>query len=152
MPLLRKKFGTIEVDIRDDTGRRVAFKYGKVTVTLHFLSFVPNTSGPRTRQSVRRSAAKRYATHQDRCRDFGKGSVEDRRAHRRRRLVRTEHIKRRPNDTSSMCVFLRDQIWADFAAHSDWLKFEMGRSDWSCASCQRIIPYYRSNGRFWSTF
>ena len=33
--------------------------------------------------------------------------------------------------------------------HSDWLKFEMERSDWSCAYCSqgapREIPYYRSN-------
>ena len=36
VPLLRKEFGTIEVDIRDDTGRRVPFEYGRVTVTLHF--------------------------------------------------------------------------------------------------------------------
>ena len=34
--LLRKEFGTIEIDIRDDTGRRVPFEYGRVTVTLHF--------------------------------------------------------------------------------------------------------------------
>ena len=34
-----------------------------------------------------------YATHQDRSRGVGKGSVEDRRAHSRRRLVRTEHKK-----------------------------------------------------------
>ena len=36
VPLLRKEFATIEVDIRDDTGRRVPFEYGRVTVTLHF--------------------------------------------------------------------------------------------------------------------
>ena len=36
VPLLRKEFGTKEVDIRDDTGRRVPFEYGRVTVTLHF--------------------------------------------------------------------------------------------------------------------
>ena len=36
VPLLRKEFGTTEVDIRDDTGRRVPFEYGRVTVTLHF--------------------------------------------------------------------------------------------------------------------
>ena len=36
VPLLRNEFGTIEVDIRDDTGRRVPFEYGRVTVTLHF--------------------------------------------------------------------------------------------------------------------
>ena len=32
---------------------------------------------------------------------------------------------------------------------SDWLKFEMERSDWSCAYCRQgrhgIISYYRSN-------
>ena len=36
-----------------------------------------------------------------------------------------------------------------FGAHSDWSKFEMERSDWSCAYCRQgrhgIIPYYRSN-------
>ena len=36
VPLLRKAFGTIEVDIREDTGRRVPFEFGRVTVTLHF--------------------------------------------------------------------------------------------------------------------
>ena len=36
VPLLRKEFGTIELDKRDDTGRRVPFEYGRVTVTLHF--------------------------------------------------------------------------------------------------------------------
>ena len=36
VPLLLKEFGTIEVDIRDDTGRRVPFEYGRVTVTVHF--------------------------------------------------------------------------------------------------------------------
>ena len=33
--------------------------------------------------------------------------------------------------------------------HSDWSKFEMERSHWSCASYRqrrhRLIPYYRSN-------
>ena len=36
VPLLRKEFLTIEIDIRDDTGRRVPFVYGRVTVTLLF--------------------------------------------------------------------------------------------------------------------
>ena len=36
LPLLRKEFGTIEIDIRDDTGHAVPFECGKVTVTLHF--------------------------------------------------------------------------------------------------------------------
>ena len=36
LPLLRKEFGTIEIDIRDDTGHAVPFERGKVTVTLHF--------------------------------------------------------------------------------------------------------------------
>ena len=35
-PLLRSNFHSIEVDIRDDMGRRVPFEYGRVTVTLHF--------------------------------------------------------------------------------------------------------------------
>ena len=36
VPLLTREFGTIEVEIRDDTGRSVPFERGKVTVTLHF--------------------------------------------------------------------------------------------------------------------
>ena len=31
-----RQFDTIEIDIRDDTGRRVPFQRGKVIVTLHF--------------------------------------------------------------------------------------------------------------------
>ena len=36
VPLLYSHFKSIEMDIRDDTGRRMPFEYGKVTVTLHF--------------------------------------------------------------------------------------------------------------------
>ena len=36
VPVLCKEFGTIEIDIRDDTGRPVPFERGKVVVTLHF--------------------------------------------------------------------------------------------------------------------
>ena len=36
VPLLRSTFHTIEMDIRDDMGRRVPFEYGRVTVKLHF--------------------------------------------------------------------------------------------------------------------
>ena len=36
VPLMTKTFGTVEVDIRDDTGRPVPFERWKVTVTLHF--------------------------------------------------------------------------------------------------------------------
>ena len=32
----RRQFDAIEIDIRDDTGRRVPFQRGKVIVTLHF--------------------------------------------------------------------------------------------------------------------
>lgn len=32
----QKHFDTVELDIRDDTGRRVSFERGKVVVTLHF--------------------------------------------------------------------------------------------------------------------
>jgi hypothetical protein len=35
---MTKTFGTVEVDIRDDTGRSVPFERGKVTVMLHFRS------------------------------------------------------------------------------------------------------------------
>ena len=34
--LLYSHFKSIEIDIRDDIGRRVPFEYGRVTVTLHF--------------------------------------------------------------------------------------------------------------------
>ena len=36
VPLLYAHFKSIEINIRDDTGRFVPFEYGKVTVTLHF--------------------------------------------------------------------------------------------------------------------
>ena len=36
VPLLYSHFKSIEINIRDDTGRFVLFEYGKVTVTLHF--------------------------------------------------------------------------------------------------------------------
>ena len=34
--VMSREFGTIEKEIRDDTGRPVPFERGKVTVTLHF--------------------------------------------------------------------------------------------------------------------
>ena len=99
VPLLYSHFKSIEMDIRDDTGRRVPFEYGKVTVTLNFrrrrtgLRRCPIPTRYRTTQSVRKSAAQRHATHQERCRGVGKGGIEDRRAHSRRRHVRTEYKK-----------------------------------------------------------
>ena len=36
VPLFYSHFKSIEMDIRDDTGQRVPFEYGRVTVTLHF--------------------------------------------------------------------------------------------------------------------
>ena len=36
MPVLSREFGSIETEIRDDTGRSVPFERGNVTVTLHF--------------------------------------------------------------------------------------------------------------------
>jgi hypothetical protein len=36
VPILRKSFETIEIDIRDDAGKAVSFERGKVIVTLHF--------------------------------------------------------------------------------------------------------------------
>ena len=36
IPMLSREFGSIETEIRDDTGRPVPFERGKVTVTLHF--------------------------------------------------------------------------------------------------------------------
>ena len=37
IPVMSREFGTIETEIRDDTGRPVPFERGKMTVTLHFL-------------------------------------------------------------------------------------------------------------------
>ena len=34
--VLRKEFNTVEIDIRDDTGRSVPFQFGKVVATQHF--------------------------------------------------------------------------------------------------------------------
>ena len=36
VPVQSKRFETIEIDIRDDAGRKVSFQRGKVIVTLHF--------------------------------------------------------------------------------------------------------------------
>ena len=36
IPVLSREFGSVETEIRDDTGRPVPFERGKVTVTLHF--------------------------------------------------------------------------------------------------------------------
>ena len=36
IPVLNREFGTIDTEIRDDTGRLVPFGCGKVTVTMHF--------------------------------------------------------------------------------------------------------------------
>ena len=36
VPVQRKQFSKIEIDIRDDTGHPVPFQRGKVIVTLHF--------------------------------------------------------------------------------------------------------------------
>jgi hypothetical protein len=36
VPIQTNQFDAIEIDIRDDTGRRVAFERGKVIITLHF--------------------------------------------------------------------------------------------------------------------
>ena len=37
------------------------------------------------------------------------------------------------SEGSSIWGHLNPQIWQDFGAHSDWSKFEMERSDWSCS-------------------
>ena len=42
----------------------------------------------------------------------------------------------RKKDISSMWGHLTPPNLARFGAHSDWLKFEMERSDWSCAFCR----------------
>ena len=36
VPVSRKEFKTVEIDIRDDSWRPVSFEFGKVVVTLHF--------------------------------------------------------------------------------------------------------------------
>ena len=36
IPILKKHFNTIEINIRKDTGEKVPFEFGKVVVTLHF--------------------------------------------------------------------------------------------------------------------
>ncbi len=36
VPVQQKRFDTVELDIRDDTGRPVSFERGKLVVTLHF--------------------------------------------------------------------------------------------------------------------
>lgn len=36
VPLQKKHFESIEIDIRTDTGKPIPFEYGKVIVTLHF--------------------------------------------------------------------------------------------------------------------
>ena len=36
VPVSRKEFNTVKIDIRDDTGRPVTFVFGKVIATLHF--------------------------------------------------------------------------------------------------------------------
>ena len=36
IPVTRRDFDTIEIDIRDDTGRKLPFQFGHVVVKLHF--------------------------------------------------------------------------------------------------------------------
>ena len=36
VPVSKKEFNTLEIDIRDDTGRPVLFAFGKVVATVHF--------------------------------------------------------------------------------------------------------------------
>ena len=36
VPLQHKEFSTVEIDIRDDTGRPISFERGKLSMTLHF--------------------------------------------------------------------------------------------------------------------
>ena len=84
VPLLCSNFNSIEVDIRDDMGRRVPFDAGpdcsyelqrllRATgwrcAALLRRCAIPARS--RTGQSVRRSVAQRHAYHQERCRGFG---------------------------------------------------------------------------------
>ena len=36
VPVSREEFNTVDIDMRDDTGRSVPFELGKVVATLHF--------------------------------------------------------------------------------------------------------------------
>ena len=36
VPVSKKEFNIVKIDIRDDTGRPVPFEFGKVITTLHF--------------------------------------------------------------------------------------------------------------------
>ena len=44
VPVSKKEFNTLEIDIRDDTGRPVKFEFGKVVATLHVRKAVIRTS------------------------------------------------------------------------------------------------------------
>ena len=44
IPVLSREFGSVETEIRDDTGRPVPFERGKVTVTLHLDGAAPGYS------------------------------------------------------------------------------------------------------------
>ena len=44
VPVSMKEFNTVEIDIRDDSGRPVPFEFGKVVATLHFRRTVIHTS------------------------------------------------------------------------------------------------------------
>ena len=41
VPVSRKQFETVEVDIKTDTGESVPFKFGRVLLTLHFRQSAP---------------------------------------------------------------------------------------------------------------
>ena len=43
VPVSKKEFNTLEIDIRDDTGRLVPFEFGKDVATLHFRGKVVTT-------------------------------------------------------------------------------------------------------------
>ena len=44
VPVSKKEFNTVEIDIREDTGRPVPFEFGKVIATLHFVVVGTSTS------------------------------------------------------------------------------------------------------------
>ena len=42
IPIGKRSFDTVEIDIRDDTGRKIPFQSGKSVITLHFREESPS--------------------------------------------------------------------------------------------------------------
>ena len=72
VPISKKEFNTLEIVIRDDTGRPVPFEFGKVVATVHFRQrrnpyflswgnrFVAMPAEPYTNTIIRGKAEERY--------------------------------------------------------------------------------------------